>query len=214
MPPLAVMSLRLGHLRSGIPRLHLVQLRPQQPPAEPLETAVSPEEIHLWRPAVVPRPRRVGQQRAHLERGLVRRADQHHVAPDHIADGPGQERVVGAAQQQRVHLGVPDGASSRSASTCTWSEAVSPRSTNSTKPGQAAQVSSTRSPVEARERPLVGARPDGADRADHAHPSGRGGPQRGPQPGLDHPDERDVVSRSEAGRGPRRRRCCRPPRPS
>ena len=34
---------------------------------------------------------------------------QHHITAHHVADGAGQERIVGAAQEQRVHFGVAHG---------------------------------------------------------------------------------------------------------
>ena len=56
------------------------------------------------------------------------------------------------------------------------------------------------------ERPLIGARRDGADGADHAHPSRVGGSQGGPQAGFDHADDRHLgrrVQTVEAGGGRR-----------
>ena len=79
------------------------------------------------------------EQAPHLERGLVGRGHQHDVGPHHVADHPSEVGIVGAAQQQGVDAGRRAGASSRSASTVTCSPSVSPRSTNSTKPGQAAR---------------------------------------------------------------------------
>ena len=48
------------------------------------------------------------EQRSHLEGGLVGRRHQHDVAAHHVADRAGQERVVRAAEQQGVDLGVDD----------------------------------------------------------------------------------------------------------
>ena len=45
------------------------------------------------------------EQRPDLERRLVGRGDQHHVAAHHVADRAGEERVVRAAEQQRVDAG-------------------------------------------------------------------------------------------------------------
>ena len=44
----------------------------------------------------------------HLEGGLVRRADERDLGPHDIANGAGEERVVGAPQEQRVDVGVAD----------------------------------------------------------------------------------------------------------
>ena len=43
---------------------------------------------------------------AHLERGLVGRGHEHDVTSHDVADRAGQVRVVGAAEQERVDLGV------------------------------------------------------------------------------------------------------------
>ena len=77
------------------------------------------------------------------EGGLVCGRNEDDIATHHIGDGAGEERVVRAAEQQGIDLASATGASRRWASTRTCSESVSPRSTNSTKPGHAAHVSST-----------------------------------------------------------------------
>ena len=95
------------------------------------------------------------------------------------------------------------GASRRSASTCTWSESTSPASTNSTNPGQAAHVSSM-AVASSSATPLVRARRDGADGADHPDAAAAGDARRRPQAGLDDADHRDVellAQRVERGGG-------------
>ena len=59
------------------------------------------------------------RRREHLEGGLVGRVDEHDLAAHRIDDRSGQERVVGAAEQQRVDLGVAHGREERSARTAT-----------------------------------------------------------------------------------------------
>ena len=79
------------------------------------------------------------EQAADLEGGLVGRGHEHDVAAHHIGEGAGQERVVGAAQQQGVDLGLDHRGQQPLGQHVTWSGRVSPRSTNSTNPGQAAR---------------------------------------------------------------------------
>ena len=72
-------------------------------------TSTSPEDSKRWRPG--PAVGRSGQvelaeQGPHPERGLVGRVDQHDVAAHDVADRAGEERVVGAAEQQGVDGGV------------------------------------------------------------------------------------------------------------
>ena len=45
------------------------------------------------------------EQRAHLERGLVGARHQHDVGTHHVADRPGEQRVVRAAEHERVDVG-------------------------------------------------------------------------------------------------------------
>ena len=100
------------------------------------------------------------------------------------------------------------GASSRSASTCTWSESTSPASTNSTKPGHAAHVSSSVG-VDRRPRP-AGTRPTRSCRRCRSRRPGRVrvAARRGAQPGLDHADHRDRRAGRAARRARPRPRCC------
>src|SRR5438445_607689 len=58
-------------------------------------------------PARAPAQPGLGEDRADLEGGLVRRGHQHHVAAHHVAYRPGQEGIVGAAQQEGVDPRLP-----------------------------------------------------------------------------------------------------------
>ena len=87
------------------------ELGAEQPPpssAEPVDVARRQE-------ACVPaagafgaslRARARVEHGAHLERGLVGRRHEHDVAAHHVADRTGEVRVVRAAEQQRVDLGL------------------------------------------------------------------------------------------------------------
>ena len=88
--------------------LGIVELRTEQAPAEPRNHATSPEERKRW--AAPPQPPCGRADRVehgpHLERGLVGGGDEHHVPAHHVADRTGEVRVVRAAEQQRVDLGL------------------------------------------------------------------------------------------------------------
>ena len=95
----------------GSPRGHLVDLGTEQRAAEPAEgvgVAGRDPGVGAGRGGISTEvgPRQGGSQ---LECRLVRGADQDDLTTDHIADGASQERVVGAAEQEGVHLGFPDG---------------------------------------------------------------------------------------------------------
>ena len=101
------------------------------------------------RPAVTLRPAEAERRRApaRLERGLVGRAHEHDVRSHHLGDDPGQVGVVGAPEQQCVDARRRPAPAAARPGRSPASPPVSPRSTNSTKPGQAAEVSSTGAPV-------------------------------------------------------------------
>ena len=112
--------------------------------------STSPLDTNRCRPGSVAAAQQaeLAETMHHLEGGLVGRTDERDLGPHHVADRAGEERVVGAARAA-AHRRRPrgSGASRRSASTITSSPLVWPRSTNSTKPGQAALVNDTGAPV-------------------------------------------------------------------
>ena len=128
---------------------------------------------------------------AHFERGLVGARDEHDVGAHDVGDRAREQRDSACSRARACrHPPCVTGASSRSASTCTWSESTSPCSTNSTKPGQAAHVSSrsaSSSAATAGTHPTRSCRPCRSRRRD---PSGHA--DRGAQSGFDHTDDRDV----------------------
>ena len=139
------------------------------------------------------------------ERGLVGARHEHDVASHHVADRAREQRVVRAAEDSVSTPAARTGASSRSASTCTWSESTSPASTNSTKPGHAAHVSSMPAAAAARWYAPEAIVPTVPIDADATGARRRG---RGPHARLDHADDRDVVRGPGARRARPPSRCC------
>src|SRR5262249_36386238 len=92
-----------------LPRLHPLDLGTEEPRAQPAEgREVAARDEH---PAgrLASRTARVAgaaEERARLECGLVRARDEDHSAAHDVADRPGEQRVVGAAEHERVDAGV------------------------------------------------------------------------------------------------------------
>ena len=161
-----------------VPRLHALDLGAEEPRAELAERV----DVAAGDERCTPRPRRrrraeLAARRAsaaHLERGLVGARHEHDVAAHDVADRAGQQRVVRAAEHERVDVGVaaPARAAARRARAPGRSRRRPPRRTRRS-PGT--RRTSARSPAPSVGRgPLVRARRDGADGADHADPAGAG----------------------------------------
>jgi hypothetical protein len=139
-----------------------------------------------------PTEARLLEDASHLERGLVRRADEDDVAAHHVADGAGQKRVVRAPQQERVDLRVAERREEPlgeyvhliGTSLAPLDELNKPRARGTRQLYAGALC---------RHRTLVGTRRDGADGADHTDVVVAAGLDGGPDSRIDDPDQRHVV---------------------
>ncbi len=96
--------------RGRSPRLRVVEFGPEQLGAELAERVdvAARHEPVAADPVVVAQQAEFAETMHHLERGLVGRTDERHLRPHDVADRAGEERIVGAPQQQRVDGGLPD----------------------------------------------------------------------------------------------------------
>ena len=149
------------------------------------------------------------------ERGLVGRRHQHDVAAHDVADRAGQERVVRAAEQQRVDAGV-DAAARAAARPARGPGRCRSRPARRTRRSPGTRRRSSFTPACAvGHRRLVGARADRADGADHPDVAVAGGaaPATAP-PARSRPTTGTVETRPGARRARRPRRCCTPRPPA
>ena len=169
----------------------MVEFRPQESPSEASKDSTSPLDTKRCRPrsvAVVAAPL---VARARVTAKAVSSADETGDVPAHdLTDRAGKERIMGAAEQQGVDLRVNDWRQKSLREHTDLFESVSPRSTNSAKPGHAAHVSSTwgAAAAAARWSPTG----HGASRADDA----RGGfpsPPNRSKPWFDNTNNRHAI---------------------
>ena len=146
----------------------------------------------------------IGQDRTDLEGRLVGRGDEHHVAPHHVADRPGQERVVGAAQEQGVHARGPDGGEQTLRQDVDLIALGLAPLDELDEAGASTAGELHRRPLRP-PRPLVRTRRDGPDRAYDAHSPVPGDEDGRAHAWVDHSDQGDVELEPEQIQGGGRR---------
>ena len=129
----------------------------------------------------------------HLERGLVRRGDEHDLASHHVTDRAGEVRVVGAAQEQRVHVR-GDGRREQTLGQHVHLLGVGLTSFDELHEPGTGQRGGVDRRSGRRDRRLVRARVDRADRADHTDSPIACRAHERADARVDHPDDRDVVT--------------------